>query len=368
MKAVTSTFDDYDWDVTKFVEHRNNKEVYLFDNIAKRLGIEHWEDWYRVRHSEISEYGAVLQNYGFSVKNALMSVYPHLPWKSWRFVSANNVWKEPENRLDFCEYLYKELHLDKWEDWYQVSSEDLARFGGQGLLSHFEGSIPKMLRSVYPSLDWKEYRFQHHRLEEGYWKKSDHQIAFLNDLGEKMKVRNKEDWFRVKFDDFDDFGGRSLLKLYGFSPMRTVMAVYGQTDPEWLNLKRGHSNILTAQDKTPGKSQVRLFHTVEAMFPKEEVFMNFIYVSSDGKRIELDVMLPQLRLAFEYQGLQHYSDKVPILHGKATQRKDKEKREICKRDNITLFEVPYWWNLDGGTLAEKISSERPDLQVHLRTI
>jgi hypothetical protein len=61
--------------------------------------------------------------------------------------------------------------------------------------------------------------------------------------------------------------------------------------------------------------------------------------------MELDVYLPSLSLAFEYQGIQHYEDK--FYFGTASReysQRDKEKRAACKEIGITLIEVPYWWD------------------------
>ena len=65
--------------------------------------------------------------------------------------------------------------------------------------------------------------------------------------------------------------------------------------------------------------------------------------SSEGTPLQLDVYIPSLSLAFEYQGIQHYQDFYAF--GGASVRlyeiRDQEKRELCKKLNITLIEIPY---------------------------
>lgn len=64
-----------------------------------------------------------------------------------------------------------------------------------------------------------------------------------------------------------------------------------------------------------------------------------------GTKLELDGYNQELKLAFEYNGPQHYKF-IPMFHKnyedfiKQVQR-DKEKRELCKEHNITLIEIPY---------------------------
>jgi hypothetical protein len=59
--------------------------------------------------------------------------------------------------------------------------------------------------------------------------------------------------------------------------------------------------------------------------------------------MELDLFLPHLSLAFEYQGEQHYKPNS-ILGNQDFSVRDEEKKRMSKDIGITLIEVPYWWN------------------------
>jgi hypothetical protein len=80
-----------------------------------------------------------------------------------------------------------------------------------------------------------------------------------------------------------------------------------------------------------------------------------------GKVIELDIFLPQEKLAFEYQGEHHYLDVYAVGVLWDQKELDKEKREVCMEKQITLVEIPYWWDKQLASLAATISSQRVDL-------
>jgi hypothetical protein len=79
------------------------------------------------------------------------------------------------------------------------------------------------------------------------------------------------------------------------------------------------------------------------------------------RKMQLDVYLPNERLAFEYQGQQHYYN-VHALGTLWLQReKDKEKREACEQHGITLIEIPYWWDFKEPSLRATIHLYKPKL-------
>lgn len=78
-------------------------------------------------------------------------------------------------------------------------------------------------------------------------------------------------------------------------------------------------------------------------FPK--IRPDFLKNKKSGKNLELDGYNKDLKLAFEYQGAQHYNF-TPYFH--KTQEhfadqvyRDKLKKEICDQQGITLIVIPY---------------------------
>src|SRR5437763_319392 len=77
--------------------------------------------------------------------------------------------------------------------------------------------------------------------------------------------------------------------------------------------------------------------------------------------MELDVFVPDYSLAFEYQGQQHYYDAYELGPQWAYQARDEEKREACRDKNITLIEIPYWWDQKKESLLATIHQYRNDI-------
>ena len=66
---------------------------------------------------------------------------------------------------------------------------------------------------------------------------------------------------------------------------------------------------------------------------------------ANGKCLELDGYNPDLNLAFEYNGVQHYkfSPKFHRTKDDFTQqlKRDEDKRRMCKAHNVKVVEIPY---------------------------
>jgi hypothetical protein len=77
--------------------------------------------------------------------------------------------------------------------------------------------------------------------------------------------------------------------------------------------------------------------------------------------MQLDVFVPELHLAFEYQGEQHYFNIFSYGAQWGYEKRDAEKRRACKAAGITLIEVPYWWDFAAESLAATIHQHRPEL-------
>ncbi len=89
-------------------------------------------------------------------------------------------------------------------------------------------------------------------------------------------------------------------------------------------------------------SEMNLYRIIQSIFPEYEV----IHQGSPDwlGRQRFDVYVPELKMAVEYNGQQHYRA-VKLFGGQqgfeATQIRDQEKREKAKKAGVTLIEFRY---------------------------
>ncbi len=80
-----------------------------------------------------------------------------------------------------------------------------------------------------------------------------------------------------------------------------------------------------------------------------------------SRSIELDLYLPKENLAFEYQGQHHFIDIYALGPKWYQKQRDEEKRVLCLDNNITLIDVPYWWDFEPSSLISTIFKHRIDI-------
>ena len=109
------------------------------------------------------------------------------------------------------------------------------------------------------------------------------------------------------------------------------------------------------------KSQTKLYERLKEAFLTEEILFevgNSVVTWLELQRF--DIYFPKYNIAVEYNGIQHY---IPIEHfgGKldfeSTLKRDELKRQKCKENNCTLFEVKYdYTEKDYQKLVENIQN------------
>lgn len=103
----------------------------------------------------------------------------------------------------------------------------------------------------------------------------------------------------------------------------------------------------TANNPKDSKGETKCRQVLENMFnkPFPKVRPKFLFNTTTGRNLELDMFNSDLLIACEYNGQQHYNY-TPFFHRSRQafydqQNRDNLKRRVCKKLGIKLIEVPY---------------------------
>ena len=105
-------------------------------------------------------------------------------------------------------------------------------------------------------------------------------------------------------------------------------------------------------------SETMLYHIIEEIYPNVEILRHYRPKWLEG--LELDIYIPNKKLAFEYQGLQHFQA-VEHWGGKEKLKIQKEhderKKRICEEKGIYLICINYDEELTNDYIRKRISLE-----------
>lgn len=104
---------------------------------------------------------------------------------------------------------------------------------------------------------------------------------------------------------------------------------------------------------TNGVSEKILYKSISYLFTNYKAMNKYRGPELEG--LEIDIFIPELKLAIEYQGQQHYKA-MPHLGGEAGLEKrvanDERKKRLCKALNYSLIEIDYNDDITVPHLAE----------------
>eukprot|EP01114_Cavostelium_apophysatum_P005469 TRINITY_DN1649_c1_g3_i2.p1 TRINITY_DN1649_c1_g3~~TRINITY_DN1649_c1_g3_i2.p1 ORF type:complete len:946 (+),score=191.78 TRINITY_DN1649_c1_g3_i2:116-2953(+) len=356
-KQLTMHFSDGHW------EKRSHRRQFL-EGLERLLGLSAKSEWKNVTSEMIEIHGGreLLALYDNSLPDMLMDVFPEYPhWNSIRFNETKHprgYWTDKTNQRRFLDSIKRELNIDTAADWAKlVDTTVIYNRGGKLVLSEYGGSVYQMLRCVYPEVQFQADDFANADITPlGKWHDPNERRKFLNLIRDEFQIRGKQDWSKVTIAHIKSRGGSGLLQHYGGS----LFAVLQETFPEL-----GWESSRAKEFGEMSKGQKLVYEFLKKHISDLEVnyrHPNLIHKLS-GANMELDLFSPSLKLAIEYQGLQHYDQtrgQTAIVLSKQQQR-DTEKKDAANAKGITLVEIPYWWNETEEQLLATIKDKRPDL-------
>jgi hypothetical protein len=249
------------------------------------------------------------------------------------------------------EWLGKELGYSKPEDWYQITKKDLISNYGVSPYSNWGGNARHAAWILFPDFDWKPWLFK--AVPHGFWQSDYNCRNYMRWLEKQLGISKTEDWYRVQSIDFRNQSGVGFIKIAcSGSILRAVTYLY--PDYPWKPEKF----------RAGFRAQKRLHACVCALYEGKLVKFNYLHpemrFAESNTKMELDIFLPELDLAFEYQGEGHFFA-VETWGGekglKKQKERDAEKRRACASRGITLIEIAYSWDGSKAKLEQMIEAK-----------
>ena len=174
-------------------------------------------------------------------RQGLKHWFPDIEVVPWMFEDKRvqpDFWEDKENHLKFFNWLGIQLGYKHLDDWYNLTTKDIQRHGGIGLLHYYNSSPSKALQGVYPEHNWKldnfkkkptslwrkrdvqrktffdhiEMNFTHTPV--GFWSVRENHIKFFNWLFIQLQLGKLDDWYNIVKEDIYKYGGGGILDHY----------------------------------------------------------------------------------------------------------------------------------------------------------
>jgi hypothetical protein len=176
-ELMRRAFPEHHWQPWLFSGTPSNywtldNQLKYFEWCMQELKLQSLQEWYQVDLVEFRKLpGAsfLISKYHSKLYTALASCFPDHEWQEWRFSNIANpkIWKSRSLRRKFFLWAEKELKLEKKEDWYNVTYENIGTIGGDVMLGqYYSYSVANALRDVFPEHRWDPFMFKRMKLEE----------------------------------------------------------------------------------------------------------------------------------------------------------------------------------------------------------
>lgn len=232
--------------------------------LEKELKIEHLDDWYKITPSQVRKRGGagLLNHYAGSLLRALEAVYPDHKWLCWKFAVEVSPSQKAIHKKFFDTYALRN-NIREYEDWYNVKVADVKKSGGANVILHYNNSLVKAILNIYPEYNWQVWKFD--QAPSGYWSVDSNVRQYLDWLGNKLCIRNLDDWKSVSQQDLEEHKGIYVTRING-----GLKALLERAFPE----KFGNENNDDVINFFP-KSQPLINRMVMELFPEDTIHVNY---------------------------------------------------------------------------------------------
>jgi hypothetical protein len=395
--VLSTAFPEHEWQWWKFerapsvAASSTNLHVLFFSHLAKELqlqdlssldalGEEALTPWHRLTLTDIANRGGtpILKKHRWSVALTLMTLFPRQKWLPWKFDRVPpGWWDNPSNHLIFFTWVAQELKLPlpplnsastdalpvAPDAWYSLDRTAVRKLGGSTMLARFyNDSLPMALISVFKQWNWTLWKFPQIpkaalEAQKSATNPSEIMRDWLEHFAAPLLHIDPADlfaWYRVSEQQLRDTGTRAWLSKFDGAGTLPAALKIAYPNHSWRN-------DLFDTGVTKKASQRLLKALLQKIFPAEELKEEVAVSGPIKGNFFFDIIIPSLRLAFEYQGVHHYSDVTETGQSQRKNTVDQMKLAACHREGLSLVSIPFETKLTEKAIRKLIASQRPEL-------
>lgn len=136
--------------------------------------------------------------FGDKLYDALIDAYPEHKFLVWRFSYVpRSFWRSRENQRAVLDWIGDQLGVQKFDDWYYVTLEQISAHRGARLIALHGDSLSATLRALYPEHTWKEWLFESKTTKSAFFKSIENQREYVKWLEELLQIPGLEGWYNV---------------------------------------------------------------------------------------------------------------------------------------------------------------------------
>ena len=317
-------------------EEEENVRSYLIF-LQNELGFENsFEKWYSVKvtKSLLTKFPPLsnLIKTHSSLPELLLKFFPGYNWNLFDFrpIPAK-YFRKIDFQKQFFANIYQISNFKSINELIALKNEQIIKYGGRYLLSRIYKNRNALFSNLFPEI----IQIESKKKPRNFWRNEDNIQQFINNFKKKYEIKTEAEWYRISTQQIKFEGGGGLLTKFTNLPglLRYLYPTF-----RW--------NIEQLNDASKRSNQRWLFLQIEKLFPSYEIFEDFLHsnIRNSGLSVEFDIFIPELNIAFEYHGEQHYNELMAFGSIELYQARDLEKARICKKVAIQLIEIPYTWD------------------------
>ena len=250
----------------------------FFINLIKKMKLRSIDQILSIDMKKFYYYGGkpILEFYQNNLKKLLIHLFPDRIWFD------RDQFNDQNNHQKIMQILFKILKLKNFQDWKYVTKKEMVKKGARNLLQFYQFDQEKLLFSIFPDQFSSDYQTKIF-VKKSDKKKFEFKKEKLNEIQRKFQIKSKKDWYRLP----------NRIDLVDIFPNLKIVF----PDQNW------EKNLFKFRSKQ--FIQRILFIQLNNIYGKFLILENYhhpLFRKGKSFPLELDLFLPSLNFAVEYQG------------------------------------------------------------------